>query len=212
MYIPAHFREDDIAILHDTMRHNSFATLVTAPDGVPFATHLPVMLQAEPKPFGTLRGHVARANPQWQHFAEDREVLMVFSGPHGYISPTWYDTHPSVPTWNYAVVHAYGIPRLLPDAQLQSLLVEMTEVYEAGRSTPWKPEFSPDYWTAMLRAIVGFELTITRLEGKRKLSQNRSEDDRSQVMEALQHSALPEDAALAEIMRQERERSSTKKF
>ncbi len=203
MYIPAHFRVDDVATMHDTMRQNSFATLVTVSDGVPFATHLPILVNTDSTPFGSLCGHVSRANPQWQHFDRECEVLVVFSGSHGYISPTWYETQPSVPTWNYEAVHAYGVPRLLSDEELKSLLVELTTVYESSSPVPWQPEFSHEYWAGMIRALVGFELTITRLEGKRKLSQNRSEADRRKVIEMLRNSDAPENVALAVIMQQE---------
>ena len=174
MYIPAHFREEDISELHGMMRQNGFAVFVTAAAGIPFATHLPVLLDAEPSPYGTLRGHIARANPQWRDFETGAEALMIFSGPHAYISPTWYETQPSVPTWNYTAVHAYGIPRLVSDEELQSSLFDLTAFYEANLPTPWTPdELSEDYLEKMSRALVGFKMVITRLEGKRKLSQNR---------------------------------------
>ena len=117
MYIPKAFREDDITTLHKFMREYSFATLITQHKGVPFATHLPFILDAQCGPNGALLAHVARANPQWHDFVDEQEVLVIFQGPHAYISPSWYEVELSVPTWNYAVVHAYGIPRLIEDGE-----------------------------------------------------------------------------------------------
>lgn len=206
MYIPTHFCEEEIPALHEMMRQNSFAALVTVTDGVPFATHLPVLLDSETPPYGILRGHVARANPQWRHFKAGTEGLMLFGGPHGYISPGWYETQPAVPTWNYTAVHAYGIPRLMTDEELKALLLDMTAYFEADLPTSQNLEFSDGYVEKLLPAIVGFEMPIVRLEGKRKLSQNRSETDRRQVIAALQQSGSMTDAALAAEM-QKRERS-----
>src|SRR5579883_1304747 len=120
------------------MRRFSFATLVTVQDGAPFATHVPVLLDADAGEQGALRAHLARANPQWRALAEGQEALVLFQGPHAYVSPAWYETHPSVPTWNYAVVHAYGKPRLLDDAELFALLRASVAEYESGRETPWE--------------------------------------------------------------------------
>ncbi|HEY3992780.1 MAG TPA: FMN-binding negative transcriptional regulator, partial [Ktedonobacteraceae bacterium] len=122
MYVPKHFREDDLTVLQKLMRDYSFATLIsTQVDGVPVATHLPVFLESEPAPYGTLKAHLALGNAQWRTFQEGREVLVIFQGPHSYISPSWYEVELSVPTWNYATVHAYGQPRLI---------TEQTELYE----------------------------------------------------------------------------------
>ena len=205
VYIPAHFHEQEISALHDMMRRNSFAALVTVADGVPFATHLPVLLNSETPPYGILRGHVARANPQWRHFEAGMEALMIFSGAHGYISPGWYETQPAVPTWNYTAVHAYGVPRLLTEEELKTLVLTMTAYFEAGGPESRSPEFSDGYIEKLLPAIVGFEMPISRLEGKAKLSQNRSETDRRQVIAALEQSGSPAEAALAAEM-QQRER------
>ena len=200
MYIPAHFREADILALHDMMRRNSFAAFITAAEGVPFATHLPVLLDSETPPYGTLRGHVARANPQWRHFEAGTEALLIFGGPHGYVSPNWYETQPAVPTWNYTAVHAYGVPRLLSGEELKTLLRDMTAYFEAGLPEARSLEFSDEYIEKLLPAIVGFEMPINRLEGKAKFSQNRSETDRRQVVEALEQSGSPENAKLAAEM------------
>jgi transcriptional regulator len=202
MYIPNSFREDDPALLHELMRQNSFAALATEHDGAPFATHLPLMLDSERGPHGTLQGHMARANPQWRDFAEGHEALVIFQGPHAYISPSWYEVAPSVPTWNYAVVHAYGTPRIIEGGQaLRAMLGQLVDTHEAGFARPWRMELPDDYIDKMLRAIVGFEIEITRLEGKFKMSQNRGENDQRRVVAALAASGDALGAAVAEIMR-----------
>ncbi len=202
MYIPNSFREADPALLHDVMRRYNFAVLVTQHEGVPFATHLPFLLDTARGPHGTLLAHMARANPQWRDFADQREALVIFQGAHAYISPAWYETMPSVPTWNYAVVHAYGVPRVIeePD-RLYTMLESLVDTHEAARTPPWRMELPADYMDRMMRAIVGFEIEITRLEGKLKLSQNRSEDDRRQVMLELAESDDALSVAVAEMMR-----------
>jgi transcriptional regulator len=199
MYIPKAFREDDLNTLHKLMREYSFATLITQHKGVPFATHLPFILDAERGPNGTLLAHMARANPQWHDFDSEQEVLVIFQGPHAYVSPSWYEVELSVPTWNYAVVHAYGIPRLIEDAnRLYNLLKILIETHEAQFEKPWPFQLADDYLQKMMRGIVGFEIEITRLEGKFKLSQNRTESERENVIAALQEST--DTQAVAELM------------
>lgn len=187
MYVPKAFREDDIRTLHALMRQYSFATLVSQHDGRPFASHLPLLLQERAGPHGTLVGHMARANPQWRHFETGEEVLAIFQGPHAYVSPSWYGTHPSVPTWNYAAVHAYGRPQCIDDPEaVRALLGDLVQMYEAPLPQPWAFELPGDFVANMIRAIVAFTMPITRLEGKYKLSQNRSVDDQHRVVDALQ--------------------------
>ena len=201
MYLPKSFQIEDIAELHAFMRAYSFATLVTQHEGVPFASHLPFLLDAARAPQGTLLAHMARANPQWRDFAAGGEALVIFQGPHAYISPSWYETHPSVPTWNYAVVHVYGIPRIVEDhATLHHMLETLVDTHEAAFAQPWRMDLPPDYLDKMMRAVVGFEINITRLEGKLKLSQNRSEHDQHQVAEALGQSENQLDLGVAGMM------------
>ena len=200
MYIPKAFREDDISTLHTFMEIYSFATLVTQHEGLLFATHLPFLLDAERGPNGTLLAHMARANPQWHDFKSAQEVLVIFQGPHAYVSPSWYEVELSVPTWNYAVVHAYGLPRLIEDQEkLYNLLNILIQAHEAQFDKPWPFQLSDDYLQKMMRGIVGFEIEITRLEGKFKLSQNRTETERENVIAALQEST--DTLAVAELMR-----------
>src|SRR6185295_2744623 len=176
MYIPNSFREDDRSLLHDLMRQHNFGILVTQRDGTPFATHMPFLLDAERGAHGTLLAHMARANPQWRDFAAGQEALVIFHGPHAYISPSWYDVTPSVPTWNYVAVHAYGEPRIIEDrARLYALLNTLVDLHESAFEQPWAMRLPDDYVDKMMRAIVGFEIEIARIEGKLKLSQNRTE-------------------------------------
>jgi transcriptional regulator len=196
MYIPTAFRVDDRAALYDLIERYGFATLVTLLDGTPFATHLPILLD---RTRGVLLGHVARANPHGRALGGGAEALLIFQGPHAYVSPSWYTTAPAVPTWNYAAVHVYGVPRLLDEAGLLDLLDRLVSKYESGRERPWTMDLPPDYLKKMVQAIVGFEVPMTRVEGKFKLNQNRSAEDRAGVIGALRGGDA-EEQALAEFM------------
>lgn len=201
MYIPKAFREDDISKLYNFIQAYSFATLVTQHEGMPFASHLPFLLDAERGPSGILLAHMARANPQWHDFASAQEVLVIFQGPHAYISPSWYEVELSVPTWNYAVVHVYGLPRLIEDQEeLYNILKTLIQTHEAHFEKPWPFQLSEDYLQKMMRGIVGFEIEITRFEGKFKLSQNRTETERENVIAALQESPDTLSRNVAELM------------
>ena len=203
MYIPAHFREDDLATMQALMREYSFATLVSTTDeDVPIATPLPFLLEPEPAPNGTLKAHMALGNPQWRTFRQDREVLVLFQGPHAYISPSWYEETLSVPTWNYATVHAYGIPRIMEDpATLYTFLKELIHTHEAQFADPWPFEQLPsDYVEKMMQGVVGFSIEITRLEGKWKMSQNRTPRERARVAEELRKSQDPSRAVVGELV------------
>jgi transcriptional regulator len=202
MYIPKAFLEEDQPLLHELMRQYNFATLVTQHEGAPFATHLPFMLDAERGPHGTLLAHMARANPQWHMFASGQPALVIFQGPHAYITPSWYEPiAPSVPTWNYAVVHAYGVPRVVEEREaLRGMLERLVDTHEAGFEQPWRLNAPGDYMDRMMRAIVGFEIEITRLEGKLKLSQNRPAADQRRVAAELAQSEHALDVGVAELM------------
>ncbi len=203
MYVPKHFAITDTAWCHALMRANAFAVMVTADDaGAPFATHLPLLVDETRGSVGTLRGHVARANPHWRYLAAGRPTLVVFSGAHAYVSPSWYATHPSVPTWNYVTVHATGIGGLVEDAErVRALLADLARVYEGPPPAPWSFEsLSEDYLAGMQRGIVAFEIPIDRLEGKAKLSQNRDAVDRARTREALAAADDPLARAVAALM------------
>lgn len=184
MYNPEHFKQTDNERALDLVEAHPFGMLITAPDGMPFANHVPFLLDrsgAKPR----LRGHLARANPQWRHFEPGREVLAVFQGPHAYVTPSLYSS-PGVPTWNYAVVHLRGTPRLVEDeAGLDSLLQAMTHAHEAKLPNPWLPVMDAERKARLYGMIVGFEIEVTDIQAKFKLSQNRPEEDRARVADAL---------------------------
>jgi transcriptional regulator len=203
VYVPKHFEVTDTAWCHALMRAQSFALMITADDtGAPFATHLPILVDERRGPLGTLRGHVARANPHWRHLAAGRPTLVVFSGAHAYVSPSWYATHPAVPTWNYVAVHASGTGALVEDAeQVRALLADLVHVYESPGPEAWSVEALPaDYVAGMQRGSVAVEIPIARLEGKAKLSQNRDAVDRGRTREALAASDDPVARAVAALM------------
>ncbi|TAJ78345.1 MAG: FMN-binding negative transcriptional regulator [Gallionellaceae bacterium] len=196
MYIPEHFAETDLPRLHEFMRQHSFATLVTQHDGLPFASHLPLLLERSTGTHGTLLGHMARNNEQWRDFADGAEVLVIFQGAHAYVSPSWYEPNPmSVPTWNFTAVHAYGKARILSEDELLATLHQLVDENERAFASPWKLEFTQAMRERMLGAIVGFEIGLNRIEGKFKLSQNRSGQDRKNVIAQLQQSAYGKEIA-----------------
>jgi len=199
IHIPKDFVEHDLGRLRSLVRVHNFATLISVHQGEIQVSHLPFLMDAEGK---TLRAHMARANPQWQTFSPEREVLVIFHGPHHYVSPAWYASHPSVPTWNYAVVHAQGRPRLIDGrAQLERLVRDLVAHQEAAAPQPWKMELPSEYQDKMLSAIVGFDIEITQLEGKFKLSQNRPASDRPRVIEALERLGGDDALGVAALMR-----------
>jgi transcriptional regulator len=203
MYIPKQFQITDTAWCHALMRAQSFAVMITADDaGVPFATHLPILVDPARGPLGTLRGHVARANPHWRYLSAGRPTLVIFAGAHAYVSPSWYATHPSVPTWNYVAVHATGTGALVDDPEpVKTLLADLVRTYESSGPTAWSLEGLPaDYLAGMQRAIVAFEIPIERLEGKAKLSQNRDAVDQARTREALAAADDPLARAVAALM------------
>ncbi|MDF1721125.1 MAG: FMN-binding negative transcriptional regulator [Minwuia sp.] len=188
MYRPKHFSVDDPATSHDLISNNEFGLLLTTgADGAPFGTHLAFIIDRKDGPNGTLLGHMARANPQWRDF-DRAPALAVFSGPHAYVSPTLYATSPNVPTWNYAVVHAYGTAEVIADpAEVSALMRRLTSGYEGPEG--WQYDDQPEeYHAGMQKGIVAFRMPITRLEGKWKMSQNRTPEDREGVRAALARS------------------------
>jgi len=201
MYVPASFAVDDPAELHSAIEKYSFATLFSAVQGNLVATHLPLLLDRSKGPHGTLIGHVARANQQAEQ-AENQSVLAVFSGPHAYISPTWYESSPAVPTWNYVAVHAYGKLKIITSKEeLAGMLVRMVTLYESGMPNPWQLDSKSDYIERLLPQIVGFQIEIERLEGKWKLSQNHSLSRQEKVATALQAQPDENSQAIASLMR-----------
>jgi len=197
MYVPTAFAEDDPNELAALMRAASFATLITSsPDatGAPQATHLPLLLDVEGGAPARLLGHVAAANGHHQAFDGTREALAIFSGPHAYISPNWYETPNMVPTWNYAAVHAYGRPRVIEDADaVMALLARLSETYESEATGNWRlGAQDQQIMRGMLKGIVAFEMPIERIEGKWKMSQNRKPADALAAAEGLRDLGGPD--------------------
>ena len=194
MYTPKHFEQKDERALWDFVAEHAFGTLLTVVEGRPFVSHLPFLTDPAA---GLLHCHVARANPQWQQLAAAPQVLAIFTGPHGYVSPTWYAEKGGVPTWNYTVVHAHGSARAIDDAAHTRKHVEaLAAKYEQGRPAPWVPEYD----TRRLTGIVGIEIRVAQLEGKFKLSQNRSPEDQARVRRALAARGHPDDLAMLRWM------------
>nr|WP_297462017.1 FMN-binding negative transcriptional regulator [uncultured Halomonas sp.] len=191
MYLPEHFNETRPAALHALIRHHPFATLVTLGAEGLDADHLPFVLDADGSEHGRLRGHIARANALWKSVENEADVLAVFQGPQAYITPSWYPAKREhgkvVPTWNYGVVHAHGRIRFIDDADwLYRLVNDLTNAHETGRDTAWQVQDAPaEYIAKMSRAIVGVEITITRLLGKWKASQHKPEDERQGIERGL---------------------------
>ncbi len=184
MYVPIAFVESDTTKLHEFIRNYSFGVLASQGEGGLIASHLPLLLDADAGPHGRIRGHMARANPQWRDV--QGEVMAIFSGPHAYVSPSWYEDAGTVPTWNYVAVHAYGTFHVIEERHsLLEILRRSVLTYESPRPEPWAFDESAHHVETMLKAIVGFRIEITRLEGKWKLSQNQPEQRRRKVCLAL---------------------------
>jgi transcriptional regulator len=200
LYVPPLFKEDRIDVLHDAIRRSGLATLITnTADGL-IASHVPMLLDAQPTPYGTLIGHLARPNPQAR--GAIGEALAIFQGPEAYITPSWYETKREtgkvVPTWNYVAVHAYGTVEFFDDRErLRDVVTRLTERQEAPRAAPWAVTDAPaDFIDVMLKGIVGFAMPIVRLEGKWKMSQNRPPADRAGVVDGLEAEGRADLAAL----------------
>jgi transcriptional regulator len=205
MYTPPAFRDDDRASLDATMRAARLCTLVTATADGLIATPLPILVDETEGTHGVLYGHVARANPQWRS-APVAEAMAIFMGPDAYITPSWYatkqETGKVVPTWNYVAVHAYGPVEFFADTErLLDIVTRLTNLHESARAEPWTVTDAPvDFVQAQLGGIVGLRMPITRIEGKRKMTQNRSAEDRARVAAGLAGSDRPSDRAVAALI------------
>jgi len=210
MYLPSHFEETRVEVLHGLIREHSLGALVTLGSEGLNANHVPFEIDATPAPLGTLQCHVARGNPVWRDFSKDNEALVVFQGTQAYITPSWYatkkETGKVVPTYNYLAVHAYGRIRVIEDrAWLRNLVERLTNRHEAARPVPWKVTDAPDdYIETMLGAIVGIEIPVTRLLGKWKASQNRPAADRAGVVLGLSESESADAATMAGVVKETR--------
>jgi transcriptional regulator len=207
MYVPTHFAETNVSVLQQLILQHPLGAWVALADGELDVNHLPFLLDPSPSPWGTLMGHVARANPIWRSFSRSQASVVVFQGAQAYITPSWYPSKAEhgqvVPTWNYAVVHAYGLPRAIEDRDwLLDHVTRQTNLREAGAAAPWQVSDAPaDFIDSRLRGIVGVEIPITKLVGKWKVSQNRTKADRRGVAEGLLERATSESVEMAELVR-----------
>jgi transcriptional regulator len=205
MYLPPHFKMDELGAIHAAMRASRLATLVTATADGLIGTPLPLILAENEGEYGTLYGHVARPNPQWKTPAVGA-AMAIFAGPDAYVTPSWYVTKAEhgkvVPTWNYVAVHAYGVVEFFEDAdRLLDVVTRLTNLHERERAEAWQVSDAPeDYIKAQLRGIVGFRLPITRIDAKRKMSQNRKLEDRAGVIAGLSMSDRPVDREVAAMI------------
>jgi len=202
VYLPPAFTEKRPEVLLDHIERYDFGLLVTHGAAGLVASHIPFLIERDGEQLH-LHGHLARPNPQVGDLALGGEVLAIFHGPHAYISPNWYTSGPSVPTWHYADVHAYGTVQLVEDAEwLRRFLVRLSERHEARNPVAWRMQDLPAaYVENMLKGIIGLDIAVTRLEGKYKLSQNRPAADRLGVIAALEAQRDPESQAVARLMR-----------
>jgi transcriptional regulator len=211
MYIPRHNEEKHVPVMQAFMVANPFATLVTlGADGL-FASHIPMVFENDGSQFGVLRGHISRANTQWRNFDSSVDALAIFAGDHHYVSPSWYSEKgehaKEVPTWNYAVVHAYAPLKVIEDPQwLLDHVSSLTNIHESTFPTPWKVSDAPhDYIRSLLHGIIGLELPVRRLEGKWKISQNRTDRERKGVIEGLSRLNTPESLAMKALLEARRD-------
>ncbi len=209
MYAPSSFRVEDRRVLLDFLRRHGFATVVSGgvEGGALAASHLPLFVEENGAGEIVLAGHMARANPQWPGFRPGEEVLVIFQGPHGYISPSWYESEQAVPTWNYTAVHGYGVPRIVESGERLAEIVDAAvEENERGFEKPWKGDaLDGGFREKLLAAIVGFVIPLSRIEGKFKLGQNRSAEDVEGVCRALEGTGSEADGELARLMREAKE-------
>jgi transcriptional regulator len=201
MFVPPAFAVSDLPKLHQFITQNSFGLVVSQVDGVPFATHIPILLRRAEGEYGTLAGHFARANPQWRQLA-GQTALVIFAGPHAYVSPTWYEAENMVPTWNYTAVHAYGRIELIDAGEpLLDILKESVQVYERAMPQPWVFEGTGTFTERLMEQIVGFRMVIEKIEGKFKLNQNHPAERRHRVVGALERQGDENSRAVAKLMR-----------
>jgi len=208
IYNPPAFRETDFAAMHAQIRHSGLATLITVGADGPIVSHLPMLLDSQPGPFGTLTGHLARANPQWKESDFSKPAIAMFMGPDAYVSPNWYPSKAehgkAVPTWNYSMIYVRGMIKTFEEAEeLRAHVTALTERFEQSAPNPWQVSDAPeDYLQRQFKGIVGLRLTIDTIEGKAKLSQNRSKADQDAVVAALSGSERANDLAVSGMMKQ----------
>jgi transcriptional regulator len=210
MYIPRHNEEKRVPVMQALIVAHPLGTLVTLGASGLFASHIPMVLENDGSEFGILKGHLSRANAQWRDFVPTVDALVIFAGHQHYVTPTWYpeikEHGKEVPTWNYVVVHAYGPLNVIQDEErLLAHVTKLTDIHEAGSPEPWKVSDAPqDFIRSQLKGIVGLEIPIQRLEGKWKVSQNRTERERQGVIEGLSKLNTPESLAMKALVEGER--------
>ncbi|MDN7243891.1 FMN-binding negative transcriptional regulator [Planococcus shenhongbingii] len=199
MYIPKYYKVTDFEEIREFVQHNSFGTLVTTKKGRPIATHLPLQLIKEEEDY-FLTGHMAFGNPQWRTFESCEEALVMFQGPHAYISSSWYEQE-NVPTWNYQAVHVYGPATILDEEELKQDLAKLLQKYESHRENPvlWD-KLSPSLLEKELKGIVGFKIHVKEIQAAYKMSQNRNETDYQNIVKQLQNEKNPDSRQMAEVM------------
>ena len=199
MYIPSAHKIDDSELIVDLMRQNPFAILVTTIDGVPVATHLPILVEGTDPII--LCGHMARQNQQWKSLTGGSESLIIFSGPHGYVSPRFYESHPNVPTWNYVTIHAYGTVDLIEDdAEALEHLQRIVSTFDPSLGEALPDSTDPAFYQRLLPGIVAFRFTVTRMDAKAKLNQNKAEPDRLAVKARYEASDVPDEQSMFGLM------------
>lgn len=202
MYVPPAFAQSDLPTLHSFIERHSFGLLVSPLGRSPFGSHLPFLLRRDAGPHGTLVGHMARANPHWQGLA-GQTALVVFAGPHSYVSPSWYEASNVVPTWNFTAVHVTGTAEIVQGGEeLRGILQETVGVYERNMPNPWSFDDSGTFAERMMAQIVGFRIPIERIEGKFKLSQNQPVERRTKVVRALEERDDENARGVARLMRE----------
>jgi transcriptional regulator len=201
MFVPKDFKVEDQETLFDFIRENSFGILFSSDDHGPHATHLPFILTQDDQP--ELIGHLAKANPQWKAL-DGKKVLAVFSGPHSYISATWYKEKKNVPTWNYVAVHVHGTIEIVKEGkELLSILQQSVDYYEKEFEKPWKMDDEAETVTRLLNGIIGFRMKIETIEGKWKLNQNKSKENKEEVIKNLRKQDIYDSHTIAELMEEE---------
>lgn len=199
MYIPNAHKINDPELIVDLMRQNPFAILVTTIDGVPVATHLPILVEGTDPII--LCGHMARQNQQWKSLGDTSESLIIFAGPHGYVSPRFYESHPNVPTWNYITIHAYGTVELIEnDAEALEHLGRIVSTFDPSLSEAQPDSTDPAFYQRLLPGIVAFRFKVTRVDAKAKLNQNKAEPDRLAVKARYEVSEVPDEQAMFRVM------------
>ncbi|MGG1227733.1 FMN-binding negative transcriptional regulator [Bacillus halotolerans] len=199
MYIPKYYKVTNVDDIWDFVQNNSFGTIVTTAQGKPIATHLPLQLMKEGDTY-YITGHIAYGNPQWRTFETCEDVLVMFQGPHAYISSSWYEKE-NVPTWNYQAVHVYGTASILNEEELKHDLTMLLQKYEKNRENPvlWD-KLSPQLLESQLKGIVGFKMKVEEIQASYKLSQNRNEKDYMNIIDQLRHEGNPNSKQMAELM------------